>query len=1027
MSAHEQLEEILFQCLESEDFEVAIESACSTHASLSGEIRRLAESIRMHGLLMTEQAGQPRELGGHELREKLGEGGMGVIYRALQQSTGREVALKILRPELHFFDKSRARFQREVEAVARLSHPAIVPVFDAGEDNGVPFFTMEYVRGASLATVLHWLRDKDASTLRGEDIGAAVADISDTANQGAWDGSFVRQVMRAFVDLGHALAHAHECGVLHRDLKPSNILLRGDGRAQLLDFGLASLAGSERLSGSGPLGTPAYMAPELLSDGAQIPNPRFDVYGLGLVLYETLTLEQPFLANGAEATRQRILRHEVPSLRKRNAQVPWDLEIVCKKAIAREPEERYAEIADLAEDLENVLGDRPIRAQRPSVGRLVQRWARRRATPLLAVGSALMVALIASVWLLLHERDTRNRIEQALYRSKIAIAVGNLSRGLTAEARLALDECPEHLRGWEWHHQRLLADATEAVITEHEPLNHSIAISPDGRLLASCGSKCVRITDLETGALQHEFQLADTSKLCFAGDGRYVAVSTTGPRFVIYDVVSGRIVRELAERARYPASHGDILAYGSNSGGVKLAKLSDGEALRTVQAHTTEIHGLAVSKDGTTCVTAADGRVRLWSFPAFERLAEWKTRYGLVSDLCFAGDSATVMVASSDVRSGRVGVERFSNGRELPALPAREVGTHVAVSGDGENIAIGSSSISLRHGKGRPFANVHGISAHVVDMEYSPDGRKIYVMCNDGSVRRFASIGSAANFEIPIGLGVIRRLATVDAQHVACASSSGRIAVVDLRTRRVIARADGPGGRIEGLVALDETLFVVARDGDWAQLALPSLEPRASGRIPSAATAADAHEVVSATRFGEGMAVALAGGEIHVWRDHVWSRAAEVEGCKVVTGDASGRLFAVTASGRIHGITDGDFPVIETGLDGVLAVAIVDGLLWLATNRKQLAGIDLATGTERLRRRDLRRNISAIGPLLGTGRWFYSDWAGDITVHEIGEIASLMRADLSHSMLLAATADAGGDWIAAAGLAGSLYVLTARR
>ncbi|MCA8969999.1 MAG: protein kinase [Planctomycetes bacterium] len=1042
MAASPKLEEILFQCLESDDFDHAVEVACSTHADLSADIRRLAESIRLHGLLAsatnetrstaagtTDQGTndtRPRELGGHALLEVIGEGGMGVIYRALQKSTGREVALKVLRPELHFFDTSRARFRREVEAFARLAHPAIVPVFDAGEDRGIPFFTMEYVRGASLGSVLKEFEGREPASLKGEDIGMAVARLSGLPDVGAWNGPYTHRVVRAFHDLSSALAHAHECGVLHRDVKPSNILLRPDGRAQILDFGLANLVGSERLSGSGPLGTPAYMPPEMLGDVAPIPNPRFDVYGMGLVLYETLTLEQPFLSSGAEATRSRILRHDVPSARKRNRQVRWDLDIVCTKAMARDPEERYASIEQLSGDLENVLQDRPILARRPGLGRRVQRWARRRATPLLAIGSALFVALAASAWLLVRERDARGRIENALYRSNVTIAEGHLSRGLTDEARLALAECPEHLRGWEWYYESLLCDASEGILTRHAPLNHSIAISPDGSLLASCGSECARIVDLRKDEVVHEFALSDTSRLCFGGEGRYLVVSTTGPLCVVYDVRTGERVHEFAERAYHLACFGDTLAHGTESGSILLTNIPGGKRVRTVTAHDSQIYGIAISHDGTTCVTAAEGKVRLWSFPAFERLAEWSTRYPLVSDLCYFGRSDTVMVTTSDIRRGLVRVERFSMDKALPAWPERPRGTNIAVSRDGQYVAISAASVYMRHGENRPFANVYGNSAPTVDLEYSPDGSKLYAMCNDGMVQRFSSSGGAALFTVPLGIGAVRRLVAIDTAHVACASSRGKISIVDLRSREIVARADLAGSRIEGFARIDDSLVVVTGDGHWTSLSIDTLERHDGGSVPDS-TPPTTRAVVGFAPFANGFAVAFDTGDIHVLRESGWSRLDAVPGLQKIAARPDGELYTIDPSGRVHVVDAAATRVFETDLGDIHAANFVGDRLVIATKDKQLVLFDPDTGKETMRLDDLRRVVSAVVDLPGTNRWAYVDWSGDVSVHAHDEVATMMRSDLTAAMLLDVTADPNGAWLATAGLDGTLYVLSSQR
>ncbi|NUP97416.1 MAG: serine/threonine protein kinase, partial [Planctomycetaceae bacterium] len=275
----EQVDELLAQCLERDPAELqqALDAACEAHPQHASELRRRLSALRRVGLLEPAAGGErdfPERLGEFRLLERLGGGGMGVVYRAVQEPLGRLVALKLIRPEHLFFPSARERFRREAEAVARLQHPNIVPLYTVGEAQGLPYFAMELFEGATLAEVLEAVQGRAPESLSSSDFTAAIrgetpqspADAEVTAT------TWIEAVVRAIVDVATALEHAHSRGVLHRDVKPSNIALERDGRARLFDFGLAltsdapdekAASSRGRMTRSGAtVGTPHYMAPE---------------------------------------------------------------------------------------------------------------------------------------------------------------------------------------------------------------------------------------------------------------------------------------------------------------------------------------------------------------------------------------------------------------------------------------------------------------------------------------------------------------------------------------------------------------------------------------------------------------------------------------------------------------------------------------------------------------------------------------------------------------------------------------------
>ncbi len=290
----------------------------------------------------------------YEILGELGRGGMAVVYRARQRALDRVVAVKVLRPGEMFFDGMLRRFEKEAQTLARLRHPHIVAIHDVGRAGGNVFFSMDLVEGASL---------------------------HDLIARGGMTPSRTVKLMRQVVS---AVSYAHSRGLIHRDLKPANILVDGEDRAFVADFGLArEISGAEGMTHTGQiLGTPAFMAPEQArGDSAAIGEPA-DTYALGAILYECLTGRLPFEGKPLPELIQAVLHEDPPAPRTINPRVPRDLQVICLKAMEKDPARRYATAQALLEDLERFEEGREIRARPPSVAYRVTRLAARHRGPL---------------------------------------------------------------------------------------------------------------------------------------------------------------------------------------------------------------------------------------------------------------------------------------------------------------------------------------------------------------------------------------------------------------------------------------------------------------------------------------------------------------------------------------------------------------------------------------------------------------------------------------------------------------------
>jgi tRNA A-37 threonylcarbamoyl transferase component Bud32 len=416
-SAEDPIETLLSLAVErlEQGGEPELQCFLSAHPEDAAAIRAGLERLRRLGVLAPPppQPAEPQHYGEFRVLHRLGAGGMGVVYAAEQTSLLRTVALKVVRPEFLASATTRERFHREIEAIARLQHPGIVPILAVGNDHAMPWFAMEYVEGQTMEAMLAAMPRGEPARATGHGLLAAFGKRSDGSKPAAvFANSYWEACARLVHQVAETMVYVHERGVVHRDLKPSNVIVTPSGQARLLDFGLAHVRDLQRLTRAAEaLGSPAYAAPEQLRGEAI--DERVDIYGLGVTLYELLARQLPFASSSLAALQQQILAGGAVPIRRHNAAVPRDLEVVCAVAMDHDRSRRYRSMAALAADLDAVLQRRSIAARPLGAGLRLLRAAQRHPAWATAAAAIVLAALLLPLLLWWQQATANARLQVA--------------------------------------------------------------------------------------------------------------------------------------------------------------------------------------------------------------------------------------------------------------------------------------------------------------------------------------------------------------------------------------------------------------------------------------------------------------------------------------------------------------------------------------------------------------------------------------------------------------------------------------
>ncbi len=626
-----------------------------------------------------EPAPNPEWFGRFRLIERIGSGGFGTVYRAHDSVLKRQVAVKF--PRQGSLNRQEvAALLREARAAARLKHPGIVQIYDAGMVGGQAYIACELVNGPSLRKLL------------------AQHPVS------------VRQAAAICCRVAEALQHAHEFGIIHGDLNPSNVLLDALENPYLTDFGLARDVAEELHERHLCIaGTLAYMAPEQFRGAGGPATAASDIYSLGGVLFEMLTGRCPIAGNATELSRQ-IREPLHPHPRQLNPRVPRDLEAICLKCLAPNPAKRYTSAADLAEDLRRYLSNEPVCARPATLVGRWWRWSRRK--PALAAALLLLavVVVVASSALGVSHWRTISALRSAetnLYFHQISAAQQKWLMNSPSEARESLDTCPLWTRDFEWWYLHGLFRTPALRLRD---AGTSFAFSRDGnRIVTADGNQpAALVWNAKSGNGLLKLRTPDIAE----DWTNCVDISPDGCM-----VVSGS----------------------ASDGAVRLWSGVSGEFLRVAGRHKRDVVEVHFIGDGSRIISVGrDDCLTVWEAATGKELQTLQFHPRRIRAVAISPIDSRVVVSTGYASDAHVSVWDYETGKKIEELPGVVVETTgLAFSPDGRSLAVAQPRNVLKIWETRPWRHIQTITGPVAEYPcpaFAPDGHRIAAEVWDSSI-----------------------------------------------------------------------------------------------------------------------------------------------------------------------------------------------------------------------------------------------------------------------------------------------------